>query len=807
MDDPVTDDLSRMKNGSLDVKSELEFISRFSELGMDTEGMEDLLFTDIERYKLRKKQLLHAEIHGQYEMDHLEEEDQYEPSFQGEDDIIIDHEDPLMDEEGIVVEDDLLLLGHPLRNGETDEEFDTIVIDREKEQTQQLPPAPITTEDVQTIPEKSTTDDINDIKPEDQVASDQIEDEQHLDRSSNLKGDRRILIGVVSLSIIFLLIGSYFLYNLVDDGGGTTSRIDPAIQVSDINPEAGDLIVITGSPLEDDIVYKWEINPSAYSYHSGGPDSSESTIFFKKAGLFEIKLEVERGTRTESTYISIDVEIKSITLERESYGDSAEYDVEGHVRFDRIYNVVDSSDMRAYSVLDADFWTPDFEPMVTTISENSVQARNGLGKTYSHMERNSRQTLKISGYLEPDVGKRTTLTGETILDQNSYTDIYTKRPTSLQSDVTYDLSFQTLPGTPIDYVANEKVWTYPSLSDSFSDLRIEDISPERHISISDSGTTTWGSYDLQWTAVEYSRIMDTPSLKLDLSLDSASMNRLSISSLSLQIWIGDTIPQIMKMVMNTSSMRTVQTPYILDYSQIMTGHSKGNDPVIFGDISYEHDHHDSIDDIEPDLAGEFHSNWEMVPKIGSKFTSIPSDFTAEDAVELMSNNPNYKNFERTLSDPIAIYTNFSVKLGKDQWKLSIAEENEDRAWNQTVFREASSFGLASKVDPVRLSREDIGTILTYSGAEVSLKRIIGSVNSEAAKMVFGVSDVEDTREIDTGKFFIGTEVDMDYPALGLVNPTLSERIDYGMFIISTNGNLEIGFDMKSGQLSYVRMVS
>ena len=531
------------------------------------------------------------------------------------------------------------------------------------------------------------------------------------------------------------------------------------------------------------------------------------SLFFEQPASYDITLIVTRGSLIGNTSSNIEVQPTDITLERERFQDSAEYNIEGHLRLDHIDRMVNSKDLMAYNTYDTDFWTTETNPMTTSISSSVVNSIDGLGNTYSHIKRSTTEVLKMSGYLETEAGYRSTITGSTSLDQISYVDIYTKRPTSLISDVNYDFSIQAFTGGNFKYVTSEKVWTYPSLDDSFAELSIEDISPERNITFGDSGSTLWGSYDLNWKAVNYDIIMGITSLKLDLSLDTQTMNRLSLLEMEMSIWIGDGVPQIMKMILNISSERNIQTPYVLDYSQEMSSYSEGDNVIIFGDIQYQHGSITKINEVYSDLDDQFHSNWEMVPIFGTMYSSIPEDFTAEDALEKFTDNPNYRNFVRTRSDPFALISNFTIKLDKDQWKFSIGDSGDDRCWNQTVIRETNTPGLTSRINPVMVTRDDIGEILTYSGGEVALKRILSSVNREGAIAIFGISSVPTEEKIDLERFSIGTMADMPHPIVGFVNPTLGEKIDYGMFVSSADGRIEAVLDMTSGQLSYVRITT
>ncbi len=797
MVEPLIAGMDSDGSGSIDVAKELESLKKFGELGMDIEEMEDLLFKDIEKYKKIKLLLLKQEIHGIPPDQYLtpsppEEEEDMEILGMG------DESNIKIDDVLSGGEEELLLYGANIEGSESVVEDPTEV-------------------DISLILDEDVSySDNNDDSIDNTIEKDIINETTH---ESNIPetsiepnfGDiyrkkrryRTVIIGSISIFVIILLLSSFLITTLINND--PNEEVEPKIEllISDINPNAGNLVSFTGLPDEDDISYLWNILPDDYRIITGDKTSERLEVFFTKPRTFEIRLEIDKNGKKFETFETVNVQERSISLERERYGDVSKYKVEGHVEYNDLKEMKRTVYLGLdYSQLEADFWTTDSSPVISSIQPEPVNEMDGLGAQYLNLRRTTNQNLKLSGTVRTDsnLGPQGSLTGTVSMVQVSNVDLFNKRPTSFISDVGYDLDVQ-LPGNTVSESSDERIWTYPSLSNTFSDLRVEDISSKRNITFGDSGTTQWGSYTLTWEALEYDRIMDIPSLMLNMEIDQASRQRLGITDLDMNIWIGDGIPQLISSVMNISSSGND-----LDHSQTMIEHEMGDKPVVFGLLENHHDTFQDAKDPYPDLTDEFHSNWVYYPSYGNKFSSIPADLDAQIAISSFEESPNFKNFLRSRDDPFGLYSNFSRVLGKDQWRLSIGDKGDDRCWNQTVWRETNPPGLTDNIDPVKVGKDEIGSLISYSGAETALKRLLSIINKEGARAVFGVNSVEDTRKLDMDNFAICTKADMEYPLIGLIDPTLTERIPYAFYISSADSTTEVGLDMSTGQLAYVRLV-
>jgi hypothetical protein len=196
----------------------------------------------------------------------------------------------------------------------------------------------------------------------------------------------------------------------------------------------------------------------------------------------------------------------------------------------------------------------------------------------------------------------------------------------------------------------------------------------------------------------------------------------------------------------------------------------------------------------------------MIPEIGAKGGSIPLDFLPGDALQLAMADQNFKLWSANKPDLAVIGTNITKVGGFEKWTFTLSEPGEEGGWESRVIGENAQ-GIPYKVQPVDIGRTDIGRILTYSGAEYALKRFLPDMDQDSTTRIYGKAKPTDTDHVRFTELSMGTRIDASYPRSGFIDPTLSGSIEYCLIIEALDGSLEVGLDMKNGQLAYIRTTS
>ena len=106
-----------------------------------------------------------------------------------------------------------------------------------------------------------------------------------------------------------------------------------------------------------------------------------------------------------------------------------------------------------------------------------------------------------------------------------------------------------------------------------------------------------------------------------------------------------------------------------------------------------------------------------------------------------------------------------------------------------------------------MSKSDISTILTYSGAEESVKQIMGEIDSDVLRDLYGVPEPGSSHVIDLEDYALMTVAENPYPNIGMINPSIVESIPYCLVIKAVDNSFELGLDMCTGQICYLHYKS
>lgn len=786
----IPEDIPRDEMGNVDVVTEMEYINILKDAGFDTDGIMDLLFADIEKYR-RKRRTLIATYN-----ERLGPTDTRDLSDIGKKD---------QDSE------ELLLLGTPLKEKGPRGEFDTEIA---------------LAGDMGTVSDIDEDEDLLDLtspeqeeigysgrSPEHVHASEtktvsrppSVKTEKELSTSGHGKRSHIFFYaGVFAVILIMIIAAGSYLY-LVKNGNDTEKEheLSADFTISDLYPMAGTIVNLTAELKDTTASYKWEIQPENYIIISGDETMDDVELYFTLPGTYEVVLSVTRSGEIEDENKILEIFDREVTIERERYGDSARYDVEGHVMIENIDDMIEKKDIYTFETLDMDFWTEDANPMTVSITENIDKGRDGLAVEYDRLERRSEQFLRFSGTVSMKSGEEPAITGYSSISQMNHVDLFYQRSFRTLSNTITHVAIPVTSSYTIEYDMQESLVLYPSLHRQSNDFRIEDMTEDRMLSAGDSGSVEWGPFGLTWSADEIEIVMGAPSMKVSFFMDGSTKRELDIEEFNMVQWIADDIAVPVRLNLDITTIQDVEHPSSLQVHQQMISFDKGAEPVLYGLSDHRHDPYTRVDAIYPEFEEEFRNDWDMLPELGGRTSSIPSDIGPQTALDKVTSSREYALWSSTKTDLIVSYSNFSRFYGSDGWTIHIVEPGEEWGWKSNVTSDNES-GLLGRVSPVTLSRSDLESLLTYSGAEGAMKYLLSDIDSEAAGDIYGKSEPGPTDPIRLSEHSISTRVDHPYPRIGLIDPNLGGSIPYCMIIGSFDGSLEVGLDMTNGQIAFIR---
>jgi len=796
-DSDIPEDITLDEKGNIDVTREIGILKKFQKADLDIEGMEELLFSDIDTYRRKRSDLLFS-----YD---------FERDSPPDDDLLVFGPDGEPEEE-------LLLYGAP------SQEVDVSLL--------------VTPEIEEPIPGIDSTENTDDQileqesagKSENNIFDTTEEGNENIMKfngtpytmEKNLKrhvtgpkkgasiGKKGFIAIFMIVMIVFLGIsGSYLLFFRDGSNEPGSATLTADFSISEIHPLAGDIVNFTCDIGEkDDIDFRWSIQPDRYTIIDGDVNSPTMELYFMEIGNYRIDLNVKDALSEETSTRYIDVENREIIIERERYGDVATHTLKGDLHIENIDELLNNRETYDYDTLDVRFFTDVNNPMETTIIDDSEKGRDGLGSEYHRLSRKTDQFIRFTGTISGEESQTTSITGNSRTVQMNEIDLFNKRPYRTRTDVLSHFSIPVRSDITWEYDVEESVTVFSDLTREGGDLRIEDIADGRNISLEEQGIAKWGRYDLSWYARQIEIIEGRTSIKVEFTMDQATKRDLDVDEFLMYQWISDDIPIPVKTVTNITSSNDVPHPFRLNAEQQLVDFTMGNDLVIYNSIDHRHELITSIDQVPgmESLEQEFHTDWDMVPKLGNKGGSIPLDFTPTDAIKLATDDQNFKLWSANKPDLLVIGSNLTTVGGFNKWTLTMAEPGEEGGWESRVIGENTQ-GIPYRVTPVDISRSELGRILTYSGGEYTLRELLPDIDPDTTTRIYGRPQPTGDDRVRFTELSLGTRVDNPYPRSGLVDPSLSGSIEYCLVIEAFDGSLEVGLDMANGQLSYIRTTS
>ncbi|MBN1389992.1 MAG: hypothetical protein JXA22_05060 [Candidatus Thermoplasmatota archaeon] len=794
MEDNLTlKEISNDEIGNIDVKKEIALIDKLGKAGFDIEGMGDLLFTDIEHYIRRRNVLVVKFI--KLSRKNLKQDPVNRPDDS---------------------DDEPLLLGSPFNEGSLHQHVDT-----EIHLSNDLP-----IDDTPSAREGSE-EELLDFSSDEEIYNKHMKDQHDpiiapipdhrpelSKRKSNVgakdlsrphrRSHMMFYIGVGAVVLMIMVASGSYLYLLnLENNNGEEEELAATFKISDRYPLAGTVLQLSADVKDITASYKWEILPENYRVISGGLTMDTLELYFTKPGTYRMDLSVIRTGEEARENIFIDVLNRQVTIDRERYGDNARYDINGHLYMENIDDMIEKKDIYVFETLDMDFWTENANPMTMSITDNIDPGMDGLAVEYGRLERRTEEYLRFSGTVTMKSGEEPAITGHSSISQLNHVDLYDQKSFRTLSDTITHISIPVTPSYHVEYDMEESLVLYPSLERQSNEFRIEDISENRNISVGDEGLARWGEYDLSWSADEVEIVIGRPSIKVSFSMDQATKKDLEIEEFNMIHWVADDIPVSVRMTLNMTTKDTVAHPSSLRLMQQMVSFSQGSEPVLYGSSVHRHETYTSADEIYPELVSEFHDDWEMLPVLGELESSIPSNMAPIPSLDRVLSSREYELWSMTKTELLVSYANYSRFTGDDIWNFHIAEPEDEWGWKANVTENNES-GLLGRIEPITLSRSDLGPILTFSGAEFALKKLLPRLDRDATNGIYGRSQPGPADDIRTGYHSISVRVDHPYPRVGLIDPSLGGSIPYCMIIGSFDGTIEVGLDMSNGQIAYVQ---
>jgi len=620
----------------------------------------------------------------------------------------------------------------------------------------------------------------------------------------NRKG-RSITVLFLSLLVISIVTStSFLLYREMKENESNTGGLDPSFTISDLAPTSGKPVSFLSLDEYKGVLHQWTIFPESYSIISGSLTAPELTVFFQNSGRYRIEHTVSKGDSEYQEEKDLSIDPLSIRIEKEKVGDHQTMEVRGRIEIGNVRTLIDIPEASTFRSLEMDMSSKLGRPTSVTVIEGPNDIRNGLGETYSNIQRITENNLDIIGTIKKYDGTMIPFDGDITSSESTYIDRHYKRQSRIDVQNSMMVDVQLQAGNTKRFIKNEEYSMFPDMLSASHDLSLEDVANDRNLREGEFGSLIWGNSVVQWKAEGAARSGDLFGLNISMWMEQSTLAKNDLELFKMNMLLVDDHPVSVLTVLHVDTFDQIENPYVLDITQELVSFEPGNTPIIYGTIESYHDDISRIEDLHQDMSSDFHTNWTYAPIFGKRTSSIPKDFSAEMAIESFVDKPGFNDFIGGLDDPYSVVSNYTEISGDPTWKFSITEPGEEFAWNQTVKKGSTiNPGFKAKADFISISKDDIRRILTASGAEHALKILIGDMDGDLSKELYASSKPGPDNMLDLEETIILFISDHSYPNVGLMNIGLFDNIPYAMVVTLSDGSIEVSIDLINGQINYI----
>jgi len=650
-------------------------------------------------------------------------------------------------------------------------------------------------------------------------------------------------VGAVVVVIIIILAFYYFIWvnpiiNEQEEKVSAGFEIVPDLGEYD----AGSIIEFDASNSDGkDLSYNWVLDDD-FQVTEGSLKSKIMRGYYiydakdKDSILKSITLTVS-GSDMENT-VTKDITIKPISfrIAEEKLGDHGEFQVDGYL------DMSNPNGLASFSVQDPEanimiksvhitFNTKDSKPM-TLDFEDGDQIQDGFLQSHSVYKRTLDQDLDLGGHVSviatitSPLGGKTdqpiypTIDGTMLTNDVSYADfstnniIYGRANNDLE--LTLTINYEPFFDEKFTFTSTDIIESYPDLRNNPENLRLVDLAVNE-LELGDVDSITNGNVIYSWSADKIDYMFEKPVMKVNLTIDSGSMDYYNLDDFFLNFWIAEDVSQPVKTQLYSVHKNNGNTT-TLNYISLMTDFTEGTTA-----ISDENCQSTILDGHfyarRPGYEYVPNSNWTYLPPTkdtstnGSAATSF-DPFTPEQAMVLVQSDENFANYKSAHPDCYVVsgFCNTSgderngIPQGNMAWNITFGYKNSDvnvdsiSGLNVLVSKDGVVFIEDVKIDNPPVAQNEFEPLLTFGGSEDIFSKYDGK---EFHSLIF-----EDDK-IDLENVNYGVQTNLQYPNLEITSIMFIEHSKYA-YTATYNQQINdseqrvvtVALDAETGQLLY-----